>query len=58
MKGVNHYTKQGKVHKGGTHKMSNGQLHSGKTHTKTSVRLFHYNELSKKAKAVARKQWG
>jgi len=58
MKGVNHYTKQGKVQKGGTHKMPNGQLHSGKTHTKTSVRLFHYNELSKKAKAVARKQWG
>ena len=38
--------------------MPNGHLHAGKTPTKTSVRLFHYNELSKKAKDVARKQWG
>ena len=58
MKGVNHYKKNGTVHKGGMHKMSDGTLHSGKTHTKTSVKLFHYNELSKKAKIKARKQWG
>ena len=57
MKGVNHYKKDGTVHKGGMHKMSDGTLHSGKTHTKTSVKLFHYNELSKNAKIKATKQW-
>ena len=57
MKGVNHYTKDGTLHKGGTHKMPNGQLHSGKTHTKSSVRLFHYGELSKKAQEKARSNW-
>ena len=48
MKGVNHYKKDGTVYKGGMHKMSDGTLHSGKTHTKSSVKLFHYGELSKK----------
>ena len=57
-KGVKHYFKNGKSHKGLSHKMPNGQLHSGKTHGKTSQRLFHYGELSKKAKANARKSWG
>ena len=54
MKGVNHYKKDGTLHKGGTHKMSNGKLHSGKTHTKTSVKLFHFKDLSKKAKVKAK----
>ena len=54
MKGVNHYKKDGTLHKGGTHKMSNGKLHSGKTHTKTSVKLFHLNELGSKAKSKAK----
>ena len=58
MKGVNHYKKDGTVHKGGMDKMSDGTLHSGKTHGKNSVRLFHYGELSKKAKVKAREQWG
>jgi|TARA_R110002050_G_scaffold6279_2_gene26281 hypothetical protein len=58
MKGVNHYTKQGKVHKGGMHKMSDGTLHSGKTHSKSSKRLYHYGELTKAAQTVAKKQWG
>ena len=40
MKGVKHYTKDGKEFKGNTHKMPNGQLHSNKTHTKTSKRLI------------------
>ena len=57
MKGVNHYTRDGTLHKGGTHKMPNGQLHSGKTHTKSSVRLYHYGELSKKAQDKARSFW-
>lgn len=57
MKGVKHYKKDGTVHKGGTHKMPDGSLHSGKTHGKTSVALFHYGELSDKAKKKARQSW-
>ena len=55
--GVKHYKKDGTEHKGGLHKMPNGELHSGKTHTKSSVRLFHYGELSKKAQDKARSNW-
>jgi len=51
MKGVKHYKKDGTEHKGSTHKMPDGSLHTGKTHSKTSVKLFHYKDLSKKAKA-------
>ena len=51
MKGVKHYKKDGTEHKGGTHKMPNGSLHTGKAHSKTSVKLSHYKDLSKKAKA-------
>jgi len=54
MRGVKHYTKDGKEFKGNTHKMPNGQLHTNKSHTKTSVRLFHLNELSKTAKKKAK----
>ena len=53
MKGVNHYKKDGTLHKGGMHKMTDGTLHSGKTHTKASHKLFHYGELSKKSKTKA-----
>ena len=53
MKGVKHYKKDGTEHKGGTHKMPDGSLHTGKTHSKTSVKLFHYKDLNKKAKAKA-----
>jgi hypothetical protein len=53
LKGVKHYRKDGTVHKGGTHKMPDGSLHSGKTHGKTSVKLVHYKDLSKAAKAKA-----
>jgi len=58
MKGVNHYKKNGALHKGGTHKMNDGVLHSGATHTAKSVKLFHYKELSKKAQIKARTFWG
>jgi hypothetical protein len=34
--------------------MPNGQLHTGLTHGKTSVRLFHEKDLSKKAKLKAK----
>lgn len=57
-KGVRHYFKDGKAHKGLSHKMPNGELHSGKTHGKTSEKLFHYGQLSNKAKVNARKSWG
>jgi len=53
MKGVKHYKKSGVEHKGNTHKMSDGSIHSGKSHTKASVKIIHYNQLSKTAKAVA-----
>tara|TARA_R110000772_G_scaffold4099_2_gene14542 strand:+ start:742 stop:906 length:165 start_codon:yes stop_codon:yes gene_type:complete len=54
MKGVNHYKKDGTLFKGSSHKMPDGSLHSGKTHTKGSVKLFHLNELSAKAKKKAK----
>ena len=54
MKGVKHYKKDGTEYKGGTHKMPNGSLHSGKTHGNTSVKLYHFKDLSIKAKQNAR----
>lgn len=51
--GMKHYKRDGTLHTGGTHKMPNGDLHSGKTHGKTSVKLFHYKDLPKKAKEKA-----
>mgnify|MGYP003674414306 FL=1 len=54
MKGVNHYTKDGSVHKGSMHKMDDGTLHSGKKHDKNSVKLLHYGDLSKKQKALVK----
>tara|TARA_B100001287_G_scaffold40813_1_gene29965 strand:+ start:7373 stop:7549 length:177 start_codon:yes stop_codon:yes gene_type:complete len=53
-KGVKHYKRDGTEWKGNMHKMPNGQLHTNKTHTKTSVRLFHFGELSKTAKKKAK----
>ncbi len=53
MKGVKHFKINGVEYKGSTHKMSDGTLHSGKAHGKSSVRLYHYKDLSKKAKAKA-----
>jgi len=51
MKGVKHYKKDGTEHKGATHKMPDGSLHTGKAHSKTSVKLMHYKDLGKTAKA-------
>jgi hypothetical protein len=53
--GVKHYKKDGTEYKGSSHKMPNGELHTNKTHTKTSVKLFHFKDLSKTAKAKAKK---
>tara|TARA_B100000676_G_C18021189_1_gene812710 strand:+ start:49 stop:225 length:177 start_codon:yes stop_codon:yes gene_type:complete len=55
-KGVKHYKRDGTVFEGNMHKMPNGQLHSGKTHGKTSVRLFHFGQLSETAKKKARRK--
>ena len=55
MKGVKHYLRDGTVWKGSSHKMPNGKLHTNKTHTKTSKPLFHFKDLSKKAKEKAGK---
>ena len=58
-KGVPHFFKDGKAlgsdGMGAYHKMPDGSLHSGATHTKSSKKLFHFNELSKTAKAKAKK---
>tara|TARA_Y100000004_G_scaffold129361_1_gene145813 strand:+ start:3983 stop:4222 length:240 start_codon:yes stop_codon:yes gene_type:complete len=58
-KGVPHFFKDGKAHgsdgMGAYHKMPGGILHSGATHTKSSKKLFHFNELSKTAKEKAKK---
>ena len=48
MKGVKHYTRDGKEWKGGTHKMPNGELHTGKTHSKSSKKLVHLKDIKKK----------
>jgi len=57
MKGVNHYKKDGTLHRGGTHKMPDGSLHSGTKHNSSSVRLFHFGELSQKAKKKSKSFW-
>ena len=54
MKGVKHYKKDGTEHKGSSHKMADGTLHTNKSHTKTSVKLFHLKDLSKKSKMKAK----
>lgn len=54
--GSKHYFRNGKEYKGAVHKMSNGELHTGKTHTKSSKRVFHFKDLSDRAKKVARSQ--
>ena len=46
-KGVKHFTKDGKEHKGATHKMPDGSLHTGSKHTDSSQRLFHKEDLVK-----------
>jgi len=57
-KGVKHYKRDGTEYTGGTHKMPDGSLHSGKTHGKTSVKLFHFEDLSKTAKEKAMPGYG
>ena len=54
MKGVKHFKRAGTLHTGNTHKMANGDLHTNKSHTATSVKLFHFKDLSKRAKVKAK----
>jgi hypothetical protein len=55
MKGVKHYKRNGTLHTGGSHKMPNGDLHSGTKHTASSVKLYHFKDLSKTAKLKAKR---
>ena len=52
-KGTKHYFADGREYTGGTHKMPNGETHSGSMHTKNSKKLFHFKDLSEKAKKKA-----
>lgn len=54
-KGVKHYFKDGREHKGGVHKMPDGSLHSGAKHSSASKPLFHMKDLSKTAQAKVKK---
>jgi hypothetical protein len=54
-KGVKHYKRDGTLFTGNTHKMPDGSLHTNKSHTKTSVKLFHFKDLSKRAKTKAKR---
>ena len=56
-KGVKHYIADGKEHKGGMHKHPDGKLMTGKVMSNTSKKLYHYGDLSAKAKKKARNGW-
>lgn len=58
MKGVKHYSKEGKVYKGPSHKHDDGTVMTGAKMSKSSKKLFHFGELSKTAQKKARTQWG
>jgi|TARA_R110000803_G_scaffold97243_2_gene165385 hypothetical protein len=53
MKGVKHYKINGLEYKGKTHKHKDDMVMTGVRMSKGSVRLYHYADLSKKAKAKA-----
>ena len=57
-KGLKHYKRDGTEYTGGTHKMPDGEVHSGKTNGKTSVKLFHFEDLSKAEKEKAMPGYG
>jgi hypothetical protein len=56
-KGVKHYFKDGTEHKGGMHKHPDGTLMTGRTMSNTSKKLYHYGQLSSKAKTKAKSSW-
>ena len=53
-KGIKHYFKNGKEHKGATHKDAKGKVMSGAKHTATSKLLVHMSGLSATAKKFAK----
>lgn len=55
--GVKHYFPDGREHKGGVHKHPDGRLMTGKAMSTTAKKLFHYGQLSAKAKQKARSSW-
>jgi hypothetical protein len=57
-KGVKHYYQDGREHKGGMHKHPDGKLMTGKTMSSASKKLYHYGQLSAKAKQKAKSGWG
>ena len=56
MKGVPHYKKDGTEYKGKMHKHADGIVMSGTKMSKTAVPLVHYKDLSKTAKAKAKRR--
>lgn len=56
-KGVKHYFKDGTTHKGEYHKHPDGKLMTGKTMSKSSKVIYHYKDLSDKAKKKAKESW-
>jgi len=55
MKGVKHYKKDGTLHRGKMHKHADGTVMAGAKMSKTAVPLVHFKDLSKTAKAKAKK---
>ena len=51
---MKHYFRNGTEFKGNTHTMPNGHIHSNQTLTTTYKRLYHFKDLSKKAKLKAK----
>ena len=49
MKGVKHYTEDGKVWEGKSHKMDDGDLHTGANHGDSSKKLVHKKDLKKRS---------
>jgi len=54
---VNHYLRDGTAHKGGTHKHEDGTVMTGARMTASSKRLYHFGDLSNRAKKKARGDW-
>tara|TARA_B000000565_G_C23587262_1_gene301733 strand:- start:259 stop:447 length:189 start_codon:yes stop_codon:yes gene_type:complete len=55
--GVKHYLRDGSVHTGGTHKHADGTVMTGARMTQNSKRLYHFGDLSARAKKKARGNW-
>ena len=55
MKGVKHYTTDGKEWKGKTHKHPDGKVMTGATMTKGYKKVVHFKDLSKTVKSKIKK---